>query len=117
MQPTLSQQVQRWAMEATSREYRHISYATLQKHLSYLKWVLPAIGDTRLNQINESVLEDLFVYLKKRITQRGGPLSPQTLEDILKSILLVKGSYRDEAGALVYLKRERKVDRGNIGLR
>ena len=116
VQPMFSEQLRRWAVEATSREHRPISYATLQKYLSYLKWALPAIGDTRLDQINESLLEDVFVYLKKQTTQRGGPPAPLTLEGILKTILLVKGSYRDEAGALVYLKRERRVDRGNVGL-
>ncbi len=116
MQPTFSQQVQRWAVEATSREYRPISFATLQKYLSYLRCALPAIGDTRLDQINEALLKHLFVSLKKRVSQRGGPLSPQTLEGILKTILLVKGSYRDEAGALVYLTRERRVVRANVGL-
>jgi|GEM_PF-6080087 len=116
MQPTLNQQVLVWATEASTREYRPLSLATIRKHLSYLKWVLPMLGDTTLDQINEDSLHDVFDRLQTRITQRQRSLSPQTLESILKTILLVKGSYRDENGRVVYLKRERKINRLAIGL-
>jgi integrase len=97
---TFSQQAKVFVQYAVQRTRRPMKPATIQGFESYLrKWLLPALGDSLLVEINNGKLRTLVAHMHK------SGLSPKSIDSYIGLVKLVVASAVDEEGEELFPRK------------